>query len=224
MAARPVAVAFDVVQTLMSLEPLRARFEQVGQPGWLLELWFARLIGDGIGLSLAGDYRPFPEVAAAALREATRHQIDDAAAEHVLAGLAESPAYPDAAPAMATLTHAGMRMICLTNGTAAATAAFLDRVGLAGYIERVVSCEEVGSWKPPARVYTHAADLLGLPVARVALVAAHAWDCHGAHRAGMTTGWVSRLEGQYGQLYTPADVTGDTLVEVAEGLLALPAT
>jgi 2-haloacid dehalogenase len=54
-------------------------------------------------------------------------------------------------------------------------------------------------------------------------VAVHAWDCHGAKRAGLTTGWASRLEGGYGGLFAPADVTGADLAEVADGLLALPA-
>jgi 2-haloacid dehalogenase len=54
-------------------------------------------------------------------------------------------------------------------------------------------------------------------------VAVHAWDCHGAKRAGLTTGWASRLEGRYGSLFASADVTGADLTEVAGGLLALPA-
>ena len=55
----------------------------------------------------------------------------------------------------------------------------------------------------------------------MALVAVHAWDCHGAKRAGALAGWCSRLEGEPGDVFRPADVRGDDLVEVAEGLLAL---
>jgi len=35
---RPVAVAFDVVETLMPLEPLRERFTAIGLPPHLLDL------------------------------------------------------------------------------------------------------------------------------------------------------------------------------------------
>jgi 2-haloacid dehalogenase len=124
---------------------------------------------------------------------------------------------------MRTLADAGVRVCCLTNGSAEVTAAFLARTGLERYSERVISVAEAGTWKPPARVYHHAADVLGLPPERVALVAVHAWDCHGAKRAGLTTGWSSRLEGGYGSLFAPADVIGASLTEVADGLLALPA-
>jgi 2-haloacid dehalogenase len=115
-------------------------------------------------------------------------------------------------------------MCCLTNGSAGTTAAFLARARLERYIERVISAAEAGSWKPPARVNHHAAAVLGLPPEQVALVAVHAWDCHGAKRAGLTTGWASRLEGRYGKLFAPADVSGADLTEVAHRLLALPVT
>lgn len=50
MVYRPSAVAFDVIETLMPLAPLRDRLEGVGLPGRLLELrlvtgWISRLEG-----------------------------------------------------------------------------------------------------------------------------------------------------------------------------------
>src|SRR5262250_2167342 len=68
MATRPDAVAFDVIETLMPLEPLRERFTAAGLPAHLLELWFTRTLRDGIALAATGDYAPFGEVAAQALR------------------------------------------------------------------------------------------------------------------------------------------------------------
>jgi len=222
MANRPSAVAFDVVETLMPLEPLAARFERIGLPRPTLREWFTRLLLYGVTLSAAGDYVRFPEVAAEALRAVSGYRLDDRNVEYVLAGFAELPAHPDAEPAMRRLVGAGVRVCCLTNGSADTTAAFLARTGLEPYVERVISVAEAGSWKPPARVYHHAAYVLKLPPERVALVAVHAWDCHGAKRAGLTTAWASRLEGRYGSLFAPADVTGTDLAEVADGLLALP--
>ena len=55
MARRPSAVAFDVVETLMPLEPLAARFERAGLPRSVLREWFGRLLLYGVGLSAAGD-------------------------------------------------------------------------------------------------------------------------------------------------------------------------
>ncbi len=222
MATRPAVVAFDVLETLMPLAPLRGRLTALGQPPELLDLWYTRTTRDGMALSAAGDFVPFPEVARAALHTLTGHRLTGEQVDEVLAGLAELPAHPDVLPAVQRLSAAGVRVCCLTNGSEQATAAFADRAGLRPYLDRVITVAEVGRWKPAPIVYRYTAESLGVPPGRLALVAAHAWDCHGAKRAGLVTGWVSRLEGRYPPVFTPPDVTGEMLVSVADGLLALP--
>ena len=214
MAQRPAAVAFDVIETLMSLEPLR---ERLPSPD-LLEAWFTRTLRDGMALSASGGYADFPDVAAAALRAVTGYTITDPQTAHVMAGFADLPAFPDALPAVQQLHVAGVRVICLTNGTANSTGAFLDRSGLRRYIERVISVAEVGRWKPATIVYRYAAEVLDVAPHQMALAAAHDWDCHGAKAAGLTTGWVDRQKGGYNPLFLPPDVTGADLAQVADGL------
>ena len=223
MPLRPVAVAFDVVETLMPLEPLRGRFTSIGLPAHLLELWFTRTLRDGIALAATGDYASFREVAAQALRIASGCQAGDEQIGQVLDGFGILPAHPDVLPAARMLADGGVRLACLTNGSAEMTRAFARRSGLEPFLERVISVHEAGSWKPPAMVYRHAASVLGVEPGQLALVAAHAWDCRGAHRAGLVTGWVSRLEREYSPVFVPPDVTGRDLPEVAAGLLDLPA-
>lgn len=219
MHSRPVVVAFDVIETLMSLEPLRDRITALGLPPHLLELWFTRTLRDGMALAASGTYAPFPDVAAQALRVVTGDKLGGREIGQVMAGFGELPAHPDAAPAFGLLTGAGVRVACLTNGSQQVTASFLERNGLAEHVERIISVDEVRSWKPPAKVYQHAAAVLGVSPGQAALVAAHAWDCHGAKCAGLAAGWVSRLELVYSPVFTAPDVTGGNLVEVAAGLL-----
>ncbi len=221
MPVRPVAVAFDVNETLISLEPMGKRLESVGLPAGALQAWFPRTLLYGLGMAVAGDYVSFPEAGAEALRAVSRYTLDDAAVAEVMAGFKDLPAHPDVEPAMRALADGGIRMICLTNGAAAVTQHFLERQGLASYVERVVATAEVDTWKPAPEVYLHGAASLGLRPDQVALVAAHAWDCHAAKRAGLMAGWAGRLEGEYGRIFAPADVMGADLVEVAAGLLAL---
>lgn len=222
MLARPRAVAFDVIETLMPLESLRARLEDIGQPPHLLEPWFLRTIRDGLALSVTGEFQPFPVVAKQALDTATGHVVDEHDLDYVLAGFRDISPHPDVEPAMSRLADGGVRMICLTNGTLDTTNDFLTRAELTRYVDRVVTVEQAGTWKPAAAVYHSAAETLGIPPDRMALVAAHAWDCHGAKRAGCMTGWVSRFETTYGNLFAPPDVTGSDLVDVADRLLELP--
>lgn len=222
MLVRPRAVAFDVIETLMPLEPLRGRLEEIGQPAHVLETWFLRTLRDGTALSATGEFQPFPAVARQALDVATGHTAGQADLDYVLAGFDVLAPHPDVELAMRRLAGGGVRTSCLTNGTARTTNAFLERSGLAGYIEHVVTVEEIGTWKPAAAVYRAATDRLGVAPGRMALVAAHAWDCHGAKRAGCVTGWVNRFEGTYGELFAPPDVWGANLVKVADRLLELP--
>jgi 2-haloacid dehalogenase len=81
----------------------------------------------------------------------------------------------------------------------------------------------VRQWKPAAEIYRHAAHRTQVPPDRVALVAAHAWDTHGAHQAGLATGWVTRLGDHYPDTFAAPDVVGPDLVAVVGGLLTLPA-
>jgi 2-haloacid dehalogenase len=219
MTRRPAVVAFDVIETLMSLEPLRARLTEAGQPPALLEAWYTRTLRDGMALSATGDYVPFADVAEAALRGLTHYTISDEQVASVMAGWEELPAFPDALPAITRLTEAGVRVACLTNGSASLTSSFVNRAGLG--VDRVISVEEVYRWKPAGVVYLYAAEVLGVSPDRMALVAAHDWDCHGAKRAGLTAGWVSRKSGGFGACFAPPDVAGEDLTEVAAKLLAL---
>ncbi len=222
MAHRPHTVVFDVVETLISLEPLRQRFVEIGLHESTLERWFDRLLRDGMALTLAADDQPFAAVGEAALRVIGRGRLDDQQVRHVLDGFSELPAQPDVAPAMQVLADAGISMACLSNGARESTEAFLERSELAHHIDQVISAADVGRWKPLVDVYQHALERIDQPADRVALVAVHAFDCHGARAAGLTTGWASRLEHHYGEVFAPADVTGEDLVDVARQLVALP--
>jgi 2-haloacid dehalogenase len=221
MSRRPAVVAFDVIETLMSLEPLRARLTDIGQPPALLEAWYTRTLRDGMALSATGDYAGFTDVAEAALRALTHFTISDEQVAQVMAGFNELPAFPDALPAITSLTEAGLRVACLTNGSAYLASSFVNRTGLGTGVDRVISVEEVYRWKPAGVVYRYAAEVLNVPSDRLALVAAHDWDCHGAKRAGLTTGWVSRKSGGFGAPFAAPDVVGEDLTEVAAKLLAL---
>jgi len=223
MSPRPAVVAFDVIETLMSLEPLRGRLSEIGQPPHLLEAWYTRTLRDGMALSAAGDYAAFTDVAEAALRGLTNYSVSDEQVAQVMTGFDDLPAFGDVLPAITSLTEAGLRVACLTNGSASLTSSFVDRAGLSGAVDRVISVGEVYRWKPAVVVYLYAAEVMDVPPERMALVAAHDWDCHGAKRAGLITGWVSRTSGGYGAPFAPPDVEGENLTEVTAKLLALGA-
>jgi len=219
MVQRPLVVAFDVNETLFSLDAIRARLDRMGAASDTLETWFGQVLSQGFALAAAGSFAPFRDLAQTTL---ARLLDDDAAAEHVLEAFQRLDAHPDARPALERLAAADIPAVTLTNGHADTTRHLLDRADLGHLVARCFDVGEVGRWKPAAPAYQHCARQCGVAVDRVAMVAVHSWDIHGARRAGLLTGYASRLEGQPVPLLEPAHVSGVDLVEVIDRLLDLP--
>lgn len=215
-------ILFDVFETVLALEPLRGRFVEVGRPGHELELFFTRLLRDGMALTLAGEAPRFADVAAAALRTTSGGTLSQESIGHVLAGFAELPPHPDVEPAFRALAAAGVPAWAFTHGSAEVARTALDSAGLLELLRGVHSAESIGSFKPLPRVYHWACEQVGSDPAHTALVAAHSWDTHGAMRAGLLAGYVTRLDGELPAVFDRPTVVADSLTGVVDGLLALP--
>jgi 2-haloacid dehalogenase len=222
-ARRPRAVLVDVFETMLRVDALRGRFVDVGRPEHEWELFFTRTLRDGMALTLAGGVRPFAEVARAALRTTTGHRLSEDALDHVLSGFRELPPHPDVEPALRALARARVPAYAFTHGTGAVACDALDRAGLRTYLRGVLSTEEIRTFKPPARAYHWACQQVEAPADRVALVAAHSWDVHGAVRAGLVGALATRLEGAVPEVVTTPHVVATGLDDVVHALLALPA-
>ena len=223
MTASLEVVVLDVNETLSDLEPLRSRFTDSGAPGHLLDTWFAATLRDGFGLAAAGLFRPFPELGAAVLRgllsglHLTRPLGD--AVSHVLDGFPELEVHPDVPAGLRSLADGGLRVVTLTNGSLSQSQALLERAGVDDLVDKRLSVDDAGRWKPHPDAYAHAADACGVELQRCAMVAVHPWDLAGAAAVGMTTGWLDRTGTPWPQTHRQPDVHGGDLSAVARGLL-----
>lgn len=221
---RPQFVAFDVIETVFSLDRLRARVEAIGLAAERLDVWFARTLRDAFALAATEVYAPFREVASEALAALLiEHECpaDSAARQHLLDGFAELDPHPDAGAAFERLHREKIRIFTLTNGSAEVTRRLLQRSGLERFVAQVLSVDDVRHWKPRREVYLHAAACAAVAPEELALIAAHAWDIHGAGRAGLTTAYVARGK-PYPGFMSPPHVTATSLSEAAEALIRLP--
>jgi 2-haloacid dehalogenase len=222
MADRAVdVVAFDVNETLVDMAGLRPAFADLGLAPDLVALWFARVLRDGFALVALGSYRPFAEVAAQALRGLAPDLVDDAAVTAVLAAFSRLDPHADVAPALDLLRQAGVTAITLTNGSSDLVGTLLSRAGLDAYVTANLSVDAVRRWKPAPEPYRYAARHAGVAPERIALVACHAWDCAGAARAGLRTGWVARSEPRWPDTFDAPDVSGPDLPSVVRAILRL---
>lgn len=215
-------VAFDVNETLSDLSPLRRRFAEIGAPEAAATIWFASLLRDGFALTAAGTFATFSAVGEGALRvvlagTAVDRDID-AAVAHVMDGFRDLDVHPDVVDGIKRLRSARLRLVTLTNGSTAVGDRLLAKAGVRPEFERLISVESAGVWKPASGSYRHAAEVCGVPLEEMLLVAVHPWDIDGAARAGMRTAWINRTSTPYPPYFTTPDVTVSALTQLADQL------
>jgi 2-haloacid dehalogenase len=218
--SRPDVVAFDVNETLLDLARLRSALVEHGESGDVLTAVFARSLATTFAAVATGTWRPFRESFESALAQLTGLTAEQRSG--VADRFMELSPHPDVDPALRRLSEAGVRAVTLTHGSPGVAEAGLQRGGLTALVERFLTSEAIRALKPAREVYLWGAGVCDVEPHRMALVAVHSWDVHGAQRAGLTGGWASREEHVPATVFDPPHVQGETLVEVVEGLLALP--
>lgn len=123
--------------------------------------------------------------------------------------------FPDAVEALTRLKRK-RRLVILSNGDADMLEAIRPRLGID--FDRVISVAEAGSFKPHAKTYRKAAEMMSARAEEILFVANHAFDCVGAKAAGMRTAFIDRRKRPFGDWpYQPDLVVGD-LRELADVL------
>lgn len=221
MSSRPPVqgVLLDVNETLFALSGLRPAFEATGTNPAAMPLWFARVLRDGFALASAGDYATFAEIARGAFVGLDPDRLTVADADVVMHAFSALDPHPDVAAGLADLRDAGLRVMTLTVGDVGLVRSLFAQAGLADYVVDYLSADAVRHWKPAAQAYAYGVERIGFPARNVALIACHSWDIHGAARAGLQTGFITRIEQHPSPVFRAADVSGSTLPEVVAGLL-----
>ena len=139
-------VAFDILQTLFSLDTLRPRLRDAGFPSSALELWFTRIQRDGFAITAAGDFKPFPKIANASLQVLFSEfnlPSSEKTIQGILDGFFELIPQDDVESSLKTLNDNGIKMVALTNGSKAATSAIFKNAYLDSYIDMIINIDEV---------------------------------------------------------------------------------
>lgn len=223
---RPKVVAFDIIGTVFDMEPLRPGLEGLGLPETALELLYAASLRDAMALACASRFAPFATVMKGALSQILAEKglsASDDEMDEVLSLMRSLPPHPDAQEAFQILREAGIRVLALSNGAVASTRSLLEKAGMIGLVEAVLSVEAVKLAKPRSEVYLYAVEASQVKPGEMMLVAAHPWDINGAKAAGLMGGYVCRGVPYPGNVMTAPDVEGDTLAEVARAVTGMKA-
>jgi len=216
-------VLLDVNETLLDLSGLQPAFDSLGLPD-AQALWFARTLRNGFALAAANDCRPFADVARATLVSLDPKRLKPADADVILDAFTRLQPHPDVEPGLRSLADAGIPAITLTVGDAEVVARIFETHGLGNLVAGHLSAADFGRWKPAPAPYLAGCLALGLPPGDVTMVAAHSWDLHGAHRAGLRTAWISRLEQVHPDIFATPDIQGPDLPAVAAQIIGSSAS
>jgi 2-haloacid dehalogenase len=220
----PRVIVCDVNETLLDVGALEPHFKEIFGDGRVLQDWFTNVLLYSEVATLAGPYADFSSIGAAVLdmlasaREVTLSASDRSRVLQAILGL---PAHPDVRDGLQMMRDAGLRLVTLTNSAPAVLERQLSSAGLTAFFEQTFSVDAVRRYKPAPEAYRSVAEKLGLPVDRLRLVAAHAWDVVGALRAGYAAAFVAR-PGKV--LYPPGpkpDIIGPDFRSVAREIVAV---
>ncbi len=101
-------------------------------------------------------------------------------------------AYAEVPAVLTRLRGAGMKTAILSNGTPAMLQDAVKAAGIASLLDAVLSVEQIGIYKPDARVYQIACRHFGVEPGEICFQSSNAWDAAGAAAFGFRVAWINR--------------------------------
>lgn len=190
-------LALDIYGTL--IDPLAIKTLLAGHVDndaqALAETWRAKQLEYSFRRGLMKEYRDFSQVTRAALDYALDvhgAKITESDKSALMNHYRALDAFPDVAPALATLQQNGANLYAFSNGVRDDVAALLKHAGLDDNISAIVSADEVQTFKPDPQLYAHFLERTGSTPATTWLVSSNPFDVIGARACGWRAAWVKR--------------------------------
>ena len=102
--------------------------------------------------------------------------------------------YPEVATALRYLRDHGIKTAILTNGAQEMINNAVDHAGLGPLLDKILTVDPIGAYKPTPAVYQTVIDRFGLTdPAQVGFFSSNAWDVAGAAHFGFRVVWVNRF-------------------------------
>lgn len=139
------------------------------------------------------------------------YRPDDAAL--LTDSISAMPPFPEVVGTLAALKRAGFRLCIISNTDDGIIAGNVAQLG--GHIDRVITAEQAGAYKPSRRIFAHAHDSLGVTPDEVVHICASPHLDHAAARdIGFRCVWIDRGTGRQPLPDYRPDATVSTLDKV----------
>ncbi len=188
---------FDAYGTLFDVYSVTSLCEELfpGKGAALAQLWRVKQLQYSMMRSLMGRHRDFWGLTEDGLVYACKAlglELTTDARARLLGAYLTLAAFPDVKPGLEALKQRGLRLAILSNGEPKMLQAAAQNAGILPLLDRVISVEEVGVFKPSPRVYGLAPERLGVSSAELGFVSSNGWDVAGAASAGLRALWIQR--------------------------------
>ena len=140
----------------------------------------------------------------------TRDEIEELLTTHARVSL-----FPDVQEGLQAL-RGKFTLAVLSNGDLAALEGAVSDLAIP--VDRIISAEQAGVYKPHSAVYNAATQNLNLPPNRMLHVAAHPWDVRGAMASGFLGAYVNRDNVPFYEAPPQPDLEVSRLTDLASGL------
>lgn len=189
-------IFFDVIETLLDIEDVKISLAKIldNRPD-LADLWFNNMHLYTLVDSVTGKYHDFGIIGYATFSMIAHSYNIDFPKEEVinqLKKLNEAPPHPDVAESLEYLKNIGFNLAAFSNSSNAAVKRQLESSKLNKFIDRSISVEDIGYYKPHIHTYHSACRMMNVLPSECLLVASQGWDIAGAVAAGMKTVFIKR--------------------------------
>jgi len=193
---RPKAILFDAFP-IFDPRSVKSAVEQRvhDAPAELFELWRNRIFEFQWLHALSSQYVDFETCVVEALDFATatlKVDLSSSERQNLVGAFSSLKAWDDVDEALTTLAASNIRTGFLSNMTERMLRTNLQRNGLAGRFDFVLSTDRVRTFKPDPRAYELGCEALKVAKSDVLFVAFAGWDVAGAKAFGFPTYWVNR--------------------------------
>jgi 2-haloacid dehalogenase len=191
-----VACVFDAYGTLFDLDRIVATSrDALGEKaGPLSDLWRRKQLEYAWLRSLMGRHADFWHVTGESLDYAmSALGVDDPALRaKLMEAYLSPPAFPEVAATLKALRGAEFKLAILSNGSPTMLTSAIKSANLNDLLDKTISVEPVGIFKPHPSVYRLATDTFDCQPPEIAFISSNGWDVAGASAFGFQTVWVNR--------------------------------
>jgi 2-haloacid dehalogenase len=208
-------LAFDVYGTLVDVHGLgkvAQAFLGAATASFLIR-WREKTVEYAFRRGLMQNYVEFSECNRQALEYVNsefKAGLNDEIKQTLLDAYVRLPAFSDAPTAMPRLSRLKNSCVAFSNGTRVAVERVLISTNLASYFSKIVSVDDVRTFKPSPAVYAYLTRCVNTDARSIWLISSNGWDVIGAKSAGLRAIWVCRNPDQ---ILDPWGVEPDAVVK-----------